>query len=241
MVSAEARPSARSSRSRRKRKSKRTEYTAKTLRRKQSLIKRCLPDDPGTLPKKCIDVSYWQGNISEANWEKVKRTCGYAICRASYTSQDSFKLHKDSTFANNFVNAKSAGLKVGAYHYSQAITVAEAKAEAAYICDILKNYSPTFYIVCDFEFGGRLNHRIGTKASDIANAFCDVIKARGFQPCIYANTSTLNNYLKNPNYPVWVAQYASSCTYKGNKIMWQYTSSGRVDGISGKVDLSYVY
>lgn len=194
-----------------------------------------------SLPKKCIDVSYWQGKISQANWAKVKKTCGYAICRASYTSQSKFSLSQDSTFATNFTNAKAAGLKVGAYHYSQAITVAEAKKEAEFLCNILKNYTPTFYVVCDFEYGGRLNSKIGKKASDIANAFCDVVKAHGYQPCIYANTSTLNTALTKPKYPVWVAQYASSCTYKGAKVMWQYTSSGSVDGISGRVDLSYVY
>ena len=194
-----------------------------------------------SLPKKCIDVSGWQGKISQANWAKVKKTCGYAICRASYTSQSKFSLSQDSTFATNFTNAKAAGLKVGAYHYSQAITVAEAKKEAKFLCNILKNYKTTFYVVCDFEYGGRLNSKIGKKASDIANAFCDVVKAHGYQPCIYANTSTLNTALTKPKYPVWVAQYASSCTYKKSKVMWQYTSSGKVDGINGRVDLSYVY
>lgn len=193
------------------------------------------------LPKKCIDVSYYQGKISKSNWEKIKATCGYAICRASFTHQSSFRMEPDSTFATNFTNAKAAGLKVGAYHYSQAISVTEAKKEAEYLCNILKNYSPTFYVVCDFEYGGRLNSKIGKKASDIANAFCDVVKSHGYQPCIYANTSTLNNALTNPKYPVWVAQYASSCTYKKPKVMWQYTSNGKVDGVNGRVDLSYVY
>lgn len=190
---------------------------------------------------KCIDVSYWQGKISKTNWEKVKKTCEYAICRASYTSQDEFKLNADSTFATNFTNAQAAGLKVGAYHYSQATSVDEAKKEAEYICNILKKYKPDFYVVCDFEYGKRLNSKIGKKASDIANAFCDVVKAHGYEPCIYANTSTLNTNLTAPKYPVWVAQYANKCTYKGDKVMWQYTSSGKVDGIDGKVDLSYVY
>ena len=199
---------------------------------------------------KCIDVSYWQGKISVDNWKKIKKTCGYAICRASYTSQSKFSLGADSTFDANYKNAIAAGLKVGAYHYSQAITVDEAKKEAQYLCNILKNYQkPTFWVVCDFEYGKRLNSKIGKKASDIANAFCDVVKANGYQPCIYANTSTLNSNLTNPKYPVWVAQYASSCTYKGSKVMWQYTSSGSVHGItakntnngSSKVDLSYVY
>lgn len=199
---------------------------------------------------KCIDVSYWQGKISLDNWKKIKKTCGYAICRSSYTSQSKFSLGVDSTFETNYKNAMAAGLKVGVYHYSQAISVDEAKKEAQFMCDIIKKYSkPTFYVVCDFEYGGRLNSKIGKKASDIANAFCDVVKANGYQPCIYANTSTLNSNLTNPKYPVWVAQYASSCTYKKDKVMWQYTSSGKVDGISksntnngsDKVDLSYVY
>ena len=208
---------------------------------KKSYAKASAYKDSTSVKKKCIDVSYWQGKISQANWAKVKKTCEYAICRASYTSQSKFSLSQDSTFATNFTNAKAAGLKVGAYHYSQAITVAEAKKEAEFLCNILKNYTPTFYVVCDFEYGGRLNSKIGTKASDIANAFCDVVKAHGYQPCIYANTSTLNSTLTKPKYPVWVAQYSSSCTYKGDKVMWQYTSSGSVEGISGKVDLSYVY
>lgn len=201
------------------------------------------------LPKKCIDVSYWQGKISVDNWKKIKKTCGYAICRSSYTSQSKFALSPDSTFATNFKNAQAAGLKVGAYHYSQAITVAEAKKEAEYMCNILKDYKPDFYVVCDFEYGGRLSSKIGKAASDIANAFCDVVKSHGYSPCIYANTSTLNSNLTNPKYPVWVAQYNSTCTYKGSKAMWQYTSSGTIDGIekkntnngTNKVDLSHVY
>lgn len=202
-----------------------------------------------TKTKKCIDVSYWQGKISVDNWKKIKKTCDYAICRASYTSIKSFKLLKDSTFETNFKNAKSAGLRVGAYHYSQALTVAEAKKEAKYLCNILKGKSPTFYVVIDYEYGGRLNSKSASKASEVVNAFCDVVKSNGYEPLIYANTSTLNSKLKNPKYPVWVAQYASTCSYKGSKVLWQYTSKGKVDGISAKntnngnayVDLSYVY
>lgn len=207
------------------------------------------PTSSATKTKKCIDVSYWQGKITVDNWKKIKKTCDYAICRASYTSTNSFKLSKDSTFETNFKNAKDAGLRVGAYHYSQALTVAEAKKEAEYICSILKGKSPTFYVVIDYEYGGRLKASTAGKANDVVNAFCDVVKSKGFVPCIYANTSTLDSKIKNPKYPVWVAQYASKCTYKGKKVLWQYTSSGKVDGISAKstnngtdkVDLSYVY
>ena len=137
--------------------------------------------------------------------------------------------------------AHEAGIKCGAYHYSQATSVSEAKKEAEFLCSILKNYAIDFYVVCDYEFGNRLNSEIGTKASSIANAFCEVVKSYGYKPMIYGNLSMMNNYLKRPNYPVWLAQYNSKCTYKKSYAMWQYTSSGSVNGISGKVDLSYVY
>lgn len=191
--------------------------------------------------KHCIDTSYWQGKHSVSDWKKVRKSCTYAIHRASYTSQDSFSLHDDSTFLTNFKNSQEAGLICGAYHYSQAKTATEAKKEAEYLCKRLKGLSVPFYVVCDYEFGGRLNSKTASKANEVVNAFCDVVKEKGYNPCIYANTSTLNKYVTKPKYPVWVAQYNSTCTYKGSKVMWQYTSSGKVSGISGRVDLSLVY
>lgn len=215
----------------------------------RSAKRRCIFDSaqtsttPKPLGTKCIDTSYWQGKHSVEDWQKVRKTCSHAIHRASYTSQSSFSLDTDSTFVTNLNNAHKAGLKCGAYHYSQAITVTEAKREANYLCDILDRHRDLidYYVVCDYEFGKRLNSNIGTKASEIANAFCDVVKSRGYSPCIYANYSMLTSYLKAPKYPIWVAQYNSTCSYKGEKVLWQYTSSGSVDGISGRVDLSYVY
>lgn len=198
---------------------------------------------PTPVKKKCIDTSYWQGKHSVEDWQKVGKTCSHVIHRASYTEQSKFSLNTDSTFVTNLNNAHKAGLTCGAYHYSQAVSVAEAKKEATYLCDILDRHRNLidYYVVCDYEFGGRLNSKIGTKASEIANAFCDVVKARGYSPCIYANYAMLTKYLKNPKYPVWVAQYNDTLSYKGEKVLWQYTSSGKVDGISGKVDLSYIY
>lgn len=205
--------------------------------------------DPAAAKKKkvekCIDTSYWQGKISVENWKKVKKTCKYAILRASYTAQNSFSLAKDSTFDTNIKNAYAAGLKLGAYHYSQALSVAEAKKEAEYLVKQLKKHKSkiSFHVVCDWEFGGRLNSKAvkGKDCNAIVNAFCDVIKAAGYKPMVYANLSTLNGYITKPKYPVWVAQYADKCSYKKEKAMWQYTSSGKADGISGRVDLSYVY
>lgn len=203
---------------------------------------------------KCIDVSYWQAKISTENWKKILKTCEYAICRASYTSLSKFALDDDSTFATNVANAKAAGVKhIGAYHFSQALSVAEAQKEAKFLCDILDKYKGiNFWVACDYETNakGRLNGKtVSTKASDIANAFCAVVEKRGYKACIYANYTMLTKYLKAPKYPIWLAQYNDKKSYNKNVVMWQYTSKGRVDGITAKntnngsanVDLSYVY
>ena len=203
---------------------------------------------------KCIDVSYWQAKISADNWKKILKTCEYVICRASYTSLSKFALDDDSTFAANVANAKAAGVKyIGAYHFSQALSVAEAQKEAKFLCDILDKYKGiNFWVACDYETNakGRLNGKtVSTKASEIANAFCAVVEKRGYKACIYANYTMLTKYLKAPKYPIWLAQYNNTKSYNKNVVMWQYTSTGRVDGITAKntnnksanVDLSYVY
>lgn len=212
-----------------------------------------LLDDPaiwlghiGDVPKKpsykhCIDTSVWQGKHSVEDWKKVRKSCTYAIHRASYTSLKKFALYTDSTFQTNFKNSKAAGFKCGAYHYSQALTVEEAKKEAEFLCKQLKGLDVDFYVVCDYEYGDRLNSKTSGKANDVVNAFCDVVKSHGYSPCIYANTSTLNARVTKPKYPIWVAQYSSTCDYKKSKVMWQYTSKGKVSGISGNVDISLVY
>ena len=136
---------------------------------------------------------------------------------------------------------------VGAYHYSQAITEAEAKKEAEYICRKLNNYKKKIVlpVVCDWEFGGRLNAKkakaLGKdKCTKIVCAFCDTVIDYGFIPMVYANYNTFSNYLDykklKGKYLIWLAQYSNKAGLDYD--YWQYTSSGSVDGIKGKVDLS---
>lgn len=201
---------------------------------------------------KCIDVSNWQGVISTDVWKSMKTKIPYAIIRSSYTSnKDPFTLNKDKSFDQNIRNAHSAGIKVGVYHYSQATTINEAIAEAKYVIKLLTSYKKyiTLPVVFDWEFGTRLNAKkakaIGKSGCyDICDAFCKKVKQAGYEPMVYANLSTLNNYISNKlskAWKVWVAQYSSTCDYKYPYFMWQYTSSARVSGIRGKVDMNYIY
>ena len=194
-----------------------------------------------------VDVSYWNHSI---DWAKVKKdNISGAILRTSYTTQKSFSLNGDSTFKQNIINSTKNGIKVGAYHYSQAISIKEAVKEAKYICRIIKPYRDKIKlpVVCDWEFGGRLNPRVAkslgrSKCTDILIAFCDEIKKQGYVPMVYANYMTFRDYinvdkLKEKGYLIWLAQYRvkkASMSYD----MWQYSSSGKVNGIKNRVDVN---
>lgn len=196
---------------------------------------------------KVIDISAWQGEISVASFKKAKKSGVTAvILRSSYTSQKSFSLHVDKVFKKNIANAKAAGLPVGVYHYSQAININEAKKEAEYVISIIKGMKLELPVAFDWEFGGRLSRSRAMnngKAMNkkICDSFCNTIKAAGFTPMVYANLDTLNHYIANDIYKswkIWVAQYNKTCDYKYPRYLWQYTSSGRVDGLSGRIDMN---
>ena len=212
-----------------------------------AMAKKCSPSMStvnAVQSKPLVDVSWWQHSI---DWSKAAAEISGAILRASYTTQKGFALEKDSTFPTNLAGAVAHGLPVGAYHYSQAISIDEAKKEAAFICNILaKNKAQiTLPVVIDWEFGGRLNSSVAkklgrAKCTEIIEAFCKVVTTYGFTPMVYANYSTFSSYLDaaalKTKYKIWLAQYASkpsmSCDY------WQYTSSGLVKGINGRVDMN---
>ena len=199
---------------------------------------------PEKATKVVIDVSYWQHNI---DWKKASKQIDGAILRASYTGQNGFILSDDSTFSTNVKGASEYSVPIGAYHYSQAITVAEAKKEAEHICKKIMPYKKkiTLPVVCDWEFGKRLNAKkaksLGKdKCTNIVSAFCDVVTDYGFTPMVYANYSTFSTYLDygklKKKYLIWLAQYSKKASLDYD--YWQYTSSGSVDGIKGKVDMN---
>ena len=212
-----------------------------------AMAKKCSPSRSTVNPvqsKPLVDVSWWQHSI---DWSKAAAEISGAILRASYTTQKGFALEKDSTFPTNLAGAIAHGLPVGAYHYSQAISIDEAKKEAAFICNILaKNKAQiTLPVVIDWEFGGRLNSSVAkklgrAKCTEIIEAFCKVVTTYGFTPMVYANYSTFSSYLDaaalKTKCKIWLAQYASKPSMGCD--FWQYTSSGLVKGISGRVDMN---
>lgn len=203
------------------------------------------------MTSKVIDISAWQGVVSVDTFKNMKSYIPGVIIRCSYTSQKSFSLHEDKCFKQNIANAYKAGMKIGVYHYSQAVSESEAIKEARFVLEILHMHKGkiTLGTAIDWEFGGRLNSYVAEKmgkqrCKQICDAFCRTIKQAGFDAMVYANLSTLNGYIASDIYKVckiWVAQYAPKCQYKHPMYMWQYTSGGKVDGIKGRVDMNYLY
>ena len=195
-----------------------------------------------------IDVSQWQGTI---NWKKVKADgISFVFIRCSYTSLKSFNLHTDPKFKANVTAAAAAGLKVGVYHYSGAISATEAKKEANYVVNLLKPYKSkiTLPVMFDYEPGTRVtaNYKKTSKTTrtKYATTFCNAAKAAGYTSGVYCSTSWFPTYFNVSSlsgYSNWDAQWASKNTYTGAYDFWQYSDSGKISGISGSVDCNFWY
>lgn len=195
-----------------------------------------------------IDVSKYNKTI---DWAAVKKAgIDFAFVRTSYRGYGKAgNLAADPYAEVNMKNAAAAGVRVGAYIFSQAITVKEAQEEADYLLNSVKGYNITMPLVFDFEYfsGGRLDNANLSKRvqTDICLAFCKKIEAAGYTPLVYANKSMLTSGLYaseiSSKYPVWLAHYTSASDYAGDYSFWQYTEKGSVSGITGDVDMNFWY
>lgn len=189
---------------------------------------------------KVIDVSKHNGNI---DWKSVKESgIEAAIIRCGFGDD---VLSQDDPFWEQNVNgAKEAGLNVGAYLYSYADSVAHAQSETAHAIRLLQGISldlPIFYDMEDENTTGKCSPDL---LGDMAEIFCKALQNAGYPVGIYANKYWFTNKLTDPRFgqwDKWVAQYHDVCTYKGEKVGWQYTSTGSINGVQGNVDISEFY
>lgn len=199
-------------------------------------------------------------DISEHNvvtdWNQVKQSgIEYVILRAAYRGYGSAgTLVEDAKYQTYIKGALAAGLKVGLYIYSQAVSVQEAQQEADFLYSKIGGNQIDLPLVLDYEFyaesgptKGRLYDAQLSKEqmTAICNAFCERIVSYGYFPMVYANPSMLNNHLNaseiSKNYPIWLANYVNKTSYAGDYVMWQYASTGSVPGITGNVDMNFWY
>ncbi len=187
---------------------------------------------------KGIDVSKWQGRI---DWALVKNDgIQFAMLRSTFGwGQGS----KDFLFETNYENAKKVDMPVGVYHYSYARTPEEAVKEAEYCYSVIKGKTFEYPVAYDMEESGVAN--LGkARISAIAKAFCEKMQSYGYYVCIYANKHWLDNYFDNEifeKYDIWLAQWTEKPTCDKNYGIWQKSCRGKVNGISGYVDLDEAY
>lgn len=185
---------------------------------------------------KGIDVSHWQGDI---DFNKVKASgIDFVIIRAGYGVG-----HVDEFFKENYRKAKEAGLNIGAYWYSYASSDSEAVLEAQSCVNILSGKSFEYPIYFDLEEKSQLN-RGRAFCDSLITSFCNKLENCGYYAGFYTSLSAANNLVSShigERYALWIAQWNTHCDYQGSYGLWQYSSSGSVGGIAGRVDMDYAH
>lgn len=191
--------------------------------------------------KKGIDISKHNGII---NMQKVKDSgVEFIILQLGYGKN---KSQIDEKFYENYKKATELDIPVGVYLYSYALNCNDALQEAKLVIEEIKNLKIEYPIFFDMEDADGYKARNGMPNNqtlvDICETFCTYIENAGYYVGIYASLDWLNNKLNNKKldrFDKWVAQWNNKCTYNGEYGMWQYSATGTVDGISGRVDLNY--
>ncbi len=198
-----------------------------------------IPQESLTKESWGIDVSQWQGTV---NWQAVKDAgVEFAIMRAGYGRELS---QKDPTFDYNVQQAKAVGIDVGVYWYSYAQTVEDAKREAETCYQIIKDYDYDYPIYFDIEDPSQEYLSTAT-ISAMVDAFCKTLEEKGYYVGVYSSAYFLSSKVYQDvlsKYAVWVAHFgAAHPAFNGAYGIWQYSSTGRVNGINGDVDLNHGY
>lgn len=193
-----------------------------------------------------VDVSYHQGDI---DWEKVKASgVHFAFIRLGYRGYETGDIVIDDTFVDNIEGATEAGIEVGVYFFSQATTVDEAIEEAEFVVSNLEGYDVSYPVVFDWENIGtdaaRTDEVPAETLTDCTVAFCEYIDGAGYHPMIYSNKRTFILKLdmsRLKQYDFWLAEFNDLPSFYYDYKIWQYSYTGKVDGIEGDVDLNLAF
>lgn len=202
--------------------------------------------DGQPISHKGIDVSKHQGKI---DWEKVAADgVEFAFIRVGLRGYSTGEIVEDEMFEKNIKGAMEAGVKVGVYFFSQAITAQEAEEEAAFVLDKIADYELDCPVVYDVEKVGsstaRMNKLTPEERTEVALAFCRAIEEAGERVMLYHNmemAAVLSDIGEFEQYDKWFASYSEVLYYPYAYKIWQYSDKGTVDGISGKVDLNIAF
>lgn len=188
-----------------------------------------------------IDVSANQGVI---DWNAVAGDgIEFAMIRVAYRGTTEGGLYEDEYAQQNIASATNAGLKIGAYVFSQATNATEAREEAQMAIDALDGYRIDYPVVFDLELvegTGRTASLTRDELTEIAQSFCETVSAAGYTPMLYGNTIDLHRIDPSlrARYPIWFAQYNEQPEARFDFGIWQYSHTGSVSGIATPVDMN---
>ena len=200
----------------------------------------------GKRAKTGVDVSIYQG---EVDWPAVAADgIDFAILRLGHRGYTQGGLFLDETFEQNLKGALDAGLEVGVYFFSQAVTPDEARQEADYILSVLDRQELPFPVAFDWESipgaDARTDGLDGETLTRCAAAFCARVADAGYRPAVYFNQTQgyLHYDLRDlTDYDLWLAEYHAAPDFYYHFDMWQYSHTGHVEGIAGDVDLDLAF
>ena len=187
-----------------------------------------------------IDVSSWQSDI---DFKKVKDSgVEFVIIRIGFGHKKGEIIY-DNRFSEYLKSAKENGLRVGLYFYSYAKNVKESSEQAKWIIEALNGESLDLPIAFDWEiFGGFNNYNLSlTDLNLIGEAFIKKINSAGYEGMLYSSKYYLENMWNLNEYKTWLAHYIDKTNYKGEYYIWQFSNTGKVNGIKGDVDLDILY
>lgn len=192
-----------------------------------------------------IDVSSFQGDV---DWQAVADSgVEFVIIRAGGRGYGEGAMYEDSKAQQNYLGARAAGLKVGAYFFSQAISPEEAVEEAEYLMELTRDWELEMPLVYDWEYiseEARTGQVDRQTVTDCMLSFCDRVTREGHSAMIYFNpehSRDLFHIEQIVDYPFWLAMYTDWMTYPYKIDMWQYTDQGTVPGIEGSVDINLYF
>lgn len=191
-----------------------------------------------------VDLSEFQGDVDFAAMKEAGVEFVMLRIGGRYYGDDGV-LYTDNKFDTNYEKAKAAGLKVGAYFFSQAISAEDAKQEANYALEKLNKRQLDYPIALDWENiaeeEARTDKVTGDQLTDIAETFCDTIEAAGYKSIVYSNTQQMfimYDFETMKDYDFWLADYREFPTMYYKFDMWQYTMTGSIAGVEGTVDMN---
>ena len=201
----------------------------------------------GSIPAKTgIDVSEYQ---TVSDWDAVRASgVQFVMIRAGWRGYEEGVFHEDASFRDHIEGALAAGLRVGVYFFSQAVTPGEARQEANFVLDLIADYDVTYPVVFDWEAVEGENARTYGIQNDqltaLAKEFAAVVKANGYTPMLhfYKHLGYLQYDLSQlTDYDYWLAEPGDKPTFYYRYAMWQYKTDGVVPGVEGTVDLNMCF